>query len=60
MKGCPEGGEQGFLFSLYSQLSEGLCSCPHDCGGSVPRDKSDFFIIYVSTLFLQRTFVNLF
>ena len=23
MKGCPEGGEQSFLFGLYSELSEG-------------------------------------
>jgi hypothetical protein len=54
MKGCPEGGEQGFLFGLYSQLSEGLCPCPHDCGASVPRKKSDFFSVYVGILnFLQ-------
>ena len=49
MKGCPEGGEQGFLFSLYSQLSEGECFCPHGCGYSITRKKSDFFAIYVST-----------
>jgi hypothetical protein len=48
MKGCPEGGEQGFLFGLYSQLSEGQCPCPHDCEGSVSRKKSDFFAIFVS------------
>ncbi|THH13280.1 hypothetical protein EW146_g6917 [Bondarzewia mesenterica] len=48
MKGCPEGGEQGFLFSLYSQLSEGKCPCPHGCSYSVPRNKSDFFAIYSS------------
>jgi hypothetical protein len=47
MKGCPEGGEQGFLFGLYSQLSEGQCPCPQDCEGSVPRKKSDFFAIFV-------------
>lgn len=51
MKGCPEGGEQGFLFSLYSQLSEGTCPCPLDCGASVPRHKGDFFSIYVSLVF---------
>ncbi|KDQ64475.1 hypothetical protein JAAARDRAFT_28107 [Jaapia argillacea MUCL 33604] len=43
MKGCPEGGEQSFLFSLYSQLSDGECPCPHGCGASVRRKKSDFF-----------------
>lgn len=56
MKGCPEGGEQSFLFSLYTQLSEGVCACPHDCGGSVDRRKSDFFAIYVSVpLLLVQT-----
>jgi hypothetical protein len=48
MKGCPEGGEQSFLFGLYSQLSEGQFACPHSCGSSVTRKKSDFFAIYVS------------
>jgi hypothetical protein len=47
MKGCPEGGEQSFLFGLYHQLSEGVCRCP--CGDySIPRQKSDFFALYVS------------
>ncbi|KAF8639801.1 hypothetical protein AX17_001060 [Amanita inopinata Kibby_2008] len=46
MKGCPEGGEQSFLFGLYSQLSEGQCPCPQDCGASVQRKKSDFFAIF--------------
>jgi hypothetical protein len=50
MKGCPEGGEQSFLFGLYSQLSEGQCPCPHECGASVTRQKSDFFVIFVSRL----------
>ncbi|KAI0092127.1 ubiquitin conjugating enzyme family protein [Irpex rosettiformis] len=45
MKGCPEGGEQSFLFGLYSELSEGSCSCPHGCGKSVRRNKRDFFAI---------------
>lgn len=49
MKGCPEGGEQSFLFALYSQLSEGQCTCPQECGASVPRKKSDFFAIFVSS-----------
>ncbi|OSX59536.1 hypothetical protein POSPLADRAFT_1067248 [Postia placenta MAD-698-R-SB12] len=46
MKGCPEGGEQSFLFSLYRELSEGECRCPHGCGGSVSRKKRDFFSIF--------------
>ncbi|KAJ7744459.1 ubiquitin conjugating enzyme family protein [Mycena maculata] len=48
MKGCPppSGGEQSFLFALYSQLSEGKCVCPHECGSSVLRKKSDFFPIF--------------
>ncbi|KAI0041565.1 hypothetical protein FA95DRAFT_1548568 [Auriscalpium vulgare] len=46
MKGCPEGGEQSFLFSLFTQLSQGSCPCPHGCGSSVPRQKSDFFAIF--------------
>lgn len=50
MKGCPEGGEQSYLFSLYSQLSEGECSCPNDCGTSIKRKKSDFFAIFVSSI----------
>jgi len=47
MKGCPEGGEQGFLFSLYDQLSTGSCPCP-ECKHSYQRRKTDFFAIYVS------------
>jgi len=50
MKGCPEGGEQGFLFSLYSQLIEGNCPCPSGCGYSLPRAKHHFFPIFVRTL----------
>ncbi|KAJ6613484.1 hypothetical protein B0H10DRAFT_2048706 [Mycena sp. CBHHK59/15] len=51
MKGCPppsqgSGGEQSFLFALYSKLSEGKCACPHECGSSVLRKKSDFFAIF--------------
>lgn len=48
MKGCPEGSEQSFLFSLYRELSEGECPCPHGCGASVKRKKSDFFALFVS------------
>ncbi|EPQ59915.1 hypothetical protein GLOTRDRAFT_32925, partial [Gloeophyllum trabeum ATCC 11539] len=47
MKGCPEGSEQSFLFSLYSQLSEGRCPCPHQCGEAILRKKSDFFALPV-------------
>lgn len=50
MKGCPEGGEQSFLFGLYSELSEGECKCPNSCGASVKRKKGDFFAIFVSPL----------
>ncbi|TFL06053.1 hypothetical protein BDV98DRAFT_499797 [Pterulicium gracile] len=46
MKGCPEGSEQSFLFSLYTQLSEGECRCPSGCSFSVRRRKSDFFCFY--------------
>jgi hypothetical protein len=50
MKGCPEGGEQSFLFSLYSQLSSPDCSCPQECGASISRSKGDFFALHVSWL----------
>lgn len=45
MKGCPEGGEQSFLFGLYSHLSEPQCPCPHECGASIAKKKSDFFAL---------------
>ena len=47
MKGCPEGSEQSFLFSLYSKLSTPF-QCQQDCGASIPRGKADFFTLYVS------------
>lgn len=50
MKGCPEGGEQGFLFSQYHELIGGECICPHGCGTKVPRQKQDFFALFVSTI----------
>jgi hypothetical protein len=53
MKGCPEGGEQAFLFGLYSQLSEGTCPCPQRCGATVTRKFSDFFAIFVRTAMLS-------
>jgi len=56
MKGCPEGAEQGFLFSLYQSLSFGSRPCPYQCGGSVEHNKADFFAIHVS-LFLLHDFV---
>ncbi|KAH9854945.1 ubiquitin conjugating enzyme family protein [Lenzites betulinus] len=46
MKGCPEGSEQSFLFSLYRELSEGQCPCPHGCEAYVTRKKSDFFALF--------------
>ncbi|KZW03836.1 hypothetical protein EXIGLDRAFT_715884 [Exidia glandulosa HHB12029] len=46
MRGCPEGGEQSFLFSLYNLLSSESCACPQGCGYTVQRKKSDFFAIY--------------
>ncbi|CUA76927.1 hypothetical protein RSOLAG22IIIB_02407 [Rhizoctonia solani] len=48
MKGCPEGGEQGFLFQLYNGLSTGSCACPSQCGASTTRSKKDFFAIHSS------------
>jgi hypothetical protein len=48
MKGCPEGGEQGFLFSLYNELSHDTCQCPNKCGYSIARNKGDFFLALVS------------
>ncbi|KAI0787135.1 hypothetical protein BC629DRAFT_1582278 [Irpex lacteus] len=42
MKGCPEGGEQSFLFGLYSELSEGACKCPHGCGSA--KDAANTFV----------------
>lgn len=47
MKGCPEGGEQGFLFSLYQSLTSGTCPCPYQCGNAIERKKSDMFALYV-------------
>lgn len=56
MKGCPEGSEQSFLFTLAAELSEGVCVCPH-CGDShITRQKSDFFALYVRQLRSNATF----
>lgn len=46
MKGCPEGGEQGFLFGLYNELCSGYCPCPQSCGHRIQRSKSNFFAIF--------------
>ncbi|KZT70316.1 hypothetical protein DAEQUDRAFT_689428 [Daedalea quercina L-15889] len=46
MKGCPEGSEQSFLFSLYHELGEGECRCPHGCGSTISRQKRDFFPLF--------------
>ncbi|KAF4619548.1 hypothetical protein D9613_005238 [Agrocybe pediades] len=46
MKGCPEGGEQSYLFGLYSFLSSPTTNCPHECGASIPRSKGDFFALH--------------
>ena len=59
MKGCPEGGEQSFLFGLYQQLSEGECRCPHGCGASIQRKKSDFYALFVSSLFALACYLVL-
>jgi hypothetical protein len=48
MKGCPEGGEQAFLFGLYNLLTAEDCKCPQGCGYTYVRKKSDFFTLFVS------------
>lgn len=48
MKGCPEGGEQGLLFQLYSKLSGDSLSCPGGCGHTVRTNRVMFFAIWVS------------
>ena len=50
MKGCPEAGEQNFLFSQYHELTGGECLCPHGCGTKVARQKRDFFAVFVSIM----------
>lgn len=55
MKGCPEGSEQSFLFSLYRELGEGDCRCPHGCGEVIPRRKRDFFPLFVSLVYTDRS-----
>jgi len=47
MKGCPEGGEQGLLFQLYSRLSGEPLKCPSGCGHSISTDRALFFATWV-------------
>jgi hypothetical protein len=60
MKGCPEGGEQSFLFGLYTFLCEGKCPCPQGCGYAIQRQKSDFFAILVQSVLYELLPVNLY
>ncbi|OXC68093.1 hypothetical protein AYX13_03304 [Cryptococcus neoformans] len=46
MSGCPEGGEQSFLFQLYNTLEEGRMTCSSGCGHSFTRKKQDFFCLF--------------
>lgn len=48
MSGCPEGGEQSFLFQLYNTLEEGGMPCSAGCGHSFTRKKQDFFCLFVN------------
>lgn len=48
MSGCPEGGEQSFLFQLYNTLEEGRMTCSSGCGHSFTRKKQDFFCLFVN------------
>lgn len=54
MKGCPEGSEQTFLFSLYSKLSTPF-PCRQDCGAMIPRHKGDFFALFVRSFFCAHS-----
>ncbi|KIY34108.1 ubiquitin-conjugating enzyme family protein [Cryptococcus gattii E566] len=46
MSGCPESGEQSFLFQLYNTLEEGRMSCSAGCGHSFTRKREDFFCLF--------------
>jgi hypothetical protein len=50
MKGCPEGSEQSFLFTLYHSLTDGTLSCMNCQQHIAHRKKSDFFALHVSNL----------
>lgn len=44
-------GEQGILFQLYHQLSEGEMRCTKkECSGTINRDQTDLFALFVSCL----------
>ncbi|KIR36597.1 ubiquitin-conjugating enzyme family protein [Cryptococcus deuterogattii MMRL2647] len=46
MSGCPESGEQSFLFQLYNTLEEGRMPCSAGCGHSFTRTREDFFCLF--------------
>lgn len=48
MSGCPESGEQSFLFQLYNTLEEGRMPCSAGCGHSFTRTREDFFCLFVN------------
>lgn len=58
MKGCPEGGEQGLLFQLYSKLSGETVTCPSGCGASLITDKALFFAIWVGIILYVNTLMT--
>ncbi len=55
MSGCPEGGEQSFLFQLYNFLSEGSMPCANRCGRTVRRKAEHFFPLFVSPVLSRRS-----
>lgn len=55
MSGCPEGGEQSFLFQLYNYLSEGSMACANGCGHTVRREPEHFFPLFVSQVPCRRS-----
>lgn len=48
MSGCPEKGEQDFLFNLWRDVTEFPLMCA--CGWSRQRSAEDFFTLKVSHL----------
>ncbi|WVO14986.1 hypothetical protein L204_102629 [Cryptococcus depauperatus] len=46
MSGCPEGGEQSFLFQLYDMLEDCQMPCSSGCGFLFTRHKRDFFSLF--------------
>lgn len=45
MSGCPEKGEQDFLFNLWRDVTEHLVVC--SCGWKRERSPKDFFTLLV-------------